>query len=51
MLISYYVVMSVWYDGEIIEEIIENDEYLFIYFKCKLYVEVFYKDKNDKLLL
>lgn len=51
MLISYYVVMSVWYNGEIIEEIIENDEFLFIYFKCKLYVEVYYKDKYDKLLL
>lgn len=51
MLISYYVVMSVCFYDEIIEEIIKNDEYLFFYFKCKLFVEVFYKDKYDKLFL
>lgn len=48
MSISHYVAMSVRYNGETTEEIIENDEFSFIYLKRKLHAEVLYKDKYDK---
>lgn len=48
MSISHYVAMSVRYYGETTEEIIENDEYSFIYHKRKLHAEVLYKDNYDK---
>lgn len=52
MFISYYVVMSVWFYDEIIYEIINNNEYLiFDYFENKLYEEVYFEDKYNKLFL
>lgn len=44
--------MSVWFYDEIIDEIINSNEYLiFYYFENKLYEEVFFEDKSKKLFL
>lgn len=48
MSISHYVALSVQFHDETTEEIINHEEYSFLYLKSKLLAEVFYKDKYEK---
>lgn len=46
--ISHYVAMSVRFNDETTEEIINNEEYSYPYLKNKLYEEVYLEDKYNK---